>query len=407
MEDLTADEMEDLTTDEAYMREALAWARRGLGRTSPNPVVGAVVVRDGRVVGRGFHRRAGEPHAEVVALAAAGPDARGATLYVTLEPCSHTGRTGPCTDGILRAGVARVVVATRDPDAHVDGRGLQRLRAAGIEVAEGVLARDALQINEAYVTHRRTGLHFVTLKWAMSLDGKISARRDAPTAISDEPASAYAHELRNTHDVVLVGINTVLADDPQLTCRIPGGRDPMRAVLDSRLRIPLGARLLHLESAAPTLIVASEGAPADRIAALRAAGAEVLVLPGSRPSLRQLMEVLGGRDVLSILVEGGGTVHAAALAEGVARKVIAVVSPGLIGGADAPTAVEGPGPLSADLVRLTHVSVRRLGEDVVVEGYLPDAWQPEGRGPMAGETPVEAVGSRVSTGIGEDVHRDR
>jgi diaminohydroxyphosphoribosylaminopyrimidine deaminase/5-amino-6-(5-phosphoribosylamino)uracil reductase len=390
----------DQAADQAFMREALAWARHGLGRTSPNPVVGAVVVRDGRVVGYGFHRRAGEPHAEVVALAQAGTGARGATLYVTLEPCAHTGRTGPCTEEILQAGMARVVVATRDPDPHVDGRGIERLRAAGIDVVEGVLARDSLQMNEAYVTHRRTGLPFVTLKWAMSLDGKISARRDAPTTITGETARAYAHELRNTHDAVLVGINTVLADDPQLTCRIPGGRDPIRVVLDSRLRTPLAARVLHVESPAPTLIVTSEAVSADRVAIFQATGAEVLTLPGRRPSVRQLMGVLAGRDVLSVLVEGGGTVHAAALAEGVACKVIAVISPGLIGGAKAPTAVEGPEPLAVTgLMRLTDVSVRRLGDDVLIEGYLPQIpyVQP---GAVAGEVDAQAVGSA-------DVHGDR
>lgn len=366
--------MAERAADETYMREALAWAHRGLGRTSPNPVVGAVVVRDGQVVGRGFHRRAGEPHAEVVALQEAGPRARGATLYVTLEPCPTTGRTGPCTEAILQAGVARVVVATRDPDPHVDGRGVQWLRGAGVDVVEGVLAREALHLNEAYVVHRRTGRPFVTLKWAMSLDGKISARRDVRTMISGEQSLLYDHELRNVHDAVLVGIGTVLADDPQLTCRIPGGRDPLRLVLDSRLRTPRHAKLLHLDSPAPTLIVASERASHGRVATLRAAGAEVLLLPGERPSLRDLMEALAHRGVLSVLIEGGGTVNAAALAEGVVHKVIAIVGPGLIGGADAPTAVDGPGPLdSSGLLRLAGVSVRQMGDDVVIAGYLPEA----------------------------------
>lgn len=361
-------------TDTHYMREALAWARRSLGRTSPNPPVGAVVVRDGQVVGRGFHRRAGEAHAEVVALQAAGSRGRGATLYVTLEPCPTTGRTGPCAEAILQAGIARVVVAARDPDPRVDGRGLQRLRAAGVEVTTGVLAREAVRLLEAYIVHRRTGRPFVTLKWAMSLDGKISARRDRRTMISGERSLRYDHALRNVHDAVLVGVGTVLADDPQLTCRIPGGRDPLRVVLDSRLRIPLQARLLHLRSAAPTLIAAGEQAPRERVAALRAAGAEVLVLPGERPALRDLLAVLAGRGILSVLVEGGGTVHAAALAEEVAHKVVAIVGPGLIGGAEAPTPVDGAGgPWADDMLRLVGVTVRRLGEDVVIEGYLPAA----------------------------------
>ncbi len=356
------------------MRQALAWARRGMGRTSPNPLVGAVVVRDGEVAGRGFHRRAGEPHAEVVALQEAGPRARGATLYVTLEPCPTTGRTGPCTEAILQAGVGRVVLAARDPDPRVDGRGVQRLRGAGVEVTEGMLAPEALQLNEAYVVHRRTGMPFVTLKWAMSLDGKISARRDVRTLISGEQSLLYDHDLRNTHDAVLVGIGTVLADDPQLTCRIPGGRDPLRVVLDSRLRIPLHARLLHLDSPVPTLVVASERASPDRAAALRAVGADVLLLPGDRPSLRDLMQTLARHGVLSVLIEGGGTVNAAALAEGVVHKVIAIVGAGLIGGAEAPTAVDGAGPVDASgMLRLAGISTRQLGDDIVIEGYLPRA----------------------------------
>lgn len=384
--------------DTTYMREALAWARRGLGRTSPNPAVGAVVVRDGQIVGRGFHRRAGEAHAEVAALQAAGSRARGATLYVTLEPCPTTGRTGPCTEAILQAGIARVVVAARDPDPHVDGRGLQRLRAAGVEVTTGVLAREAVSLLEAYVVHRRTGRPFVTLKWAMSLDGKISAGRDRRTMISGARSLRYDHALRNVHDAVLVGIGTVLADDPQLTCRIPGGRDPLRVVLDSRLRIPLRARVLHLNSPAPTLVVTGEQAPEDRLAALRAAGAEVLVLPGERPALRDLLGVLAGRGVLSVLVEGGGTVHASVLAEGVAHKVVAIVGPGLIGGAEAPTPVDGAGGFWGDgMLRLTGVTVRRRGEDVVIEGYLPAAralLEAEAEGAALARAPaVQAAGA--------------
>lgn len=377
------------------MHEALALARQGLGRTSPNPAVGAVVVRDGQVVGRGFHRRAGTAHAEVAALSEAGAHTAGATLYVTLEPCAHTGRTGPCTEEILKAGVGRVVLAMPDPDPRVDGRGVARLRAAGVDVTEGTLAAEALALNEAYVVHRRTGRPFVSLKWAMSLDGKIAAGRGVTTAISGEAARTYVHELRDVHDAVLVGINTVLADDPQLTCRIPGGRDPMRIVLDSRLRIPADARLLRLHSAAPTLIVASEAAPSDRVAAVRETGPEVLLLPGGRPSLRALMEILGQRGVLSVLIEGGGTIHAAALAEGVAHKVIALVTPGLIGGGEAPTAIEGLGPLGpSGLLRLSEVSVRRLGADVAIEGYLPDTRSVPARAHQEGTVVPAPAGER-------------
>jgi diaminohydroxyphosphoribosylaminopyrimidine deaminase/5-amino-6-(5-phosphoribosylamino)uracil reductase len=379
------------TGDETFMQEALAWAHRGVGRTSPNPAVGAVIVRDGRIVGRGFHPQAGAPHAEVLALREAGSRARGATLYTTLEPCVTTGRTGPCTEAILDAGVARVVLALRDPDRHVDGRGVEALRAAGVTVTESVLAGPVLAMLEPYVVHRRTGYPFVALKWAMSLDGKISARRDAPTMISGPASRVFDHELRNVYDAVLVGINTVLADDPRLTCRIPQGRDPLRIVLDPRLRTPLEARLLHLASPARTLIVASERAAPARAAALQQAGAEVLRLPGERPSLRVLMAELGRRGVLSVLIEGGGTVNAAALAEGIAHKVIAIVGPGLIGGAAAPTPVDGAGPLAGDsLLRLRDLTVRPVGEDVVLSGYLPAAralLDAELRGRAAGARP--------------------
>jgi diaminohydroxyphosphoribosylaminopyrimidine deaminase/5-amino-6-(5-phosphoribosylamino)uracil reductase len=359
--------------DERYMREALAWARKGLGRTSPNPAVGAVVVRDGQIVGCGYHRRAGEPHAEVEALRDAGPRARGATLYVTLEPCPHQGRTGPCTHAILEAGIARVVVALgRDPDPHVDGRGVAALRAAGLEVTEGVLEAEAARLNEAYLKHRRTGLPFVTLKWAMSLDGRLSARPDAPTPISGARSLRYAHELRNVHDAVMVGINTVLADDPQLTCRIPRGRDPARLVLDSRLRMPPDARMLRQPSPAPTIVFAGEDAPAARAAALRAAGAEVVILPGRRPAIRAVLAWCAARGMLSVMVEGGSTVQGAVLAEGMADRVAVVVAPGLVGSRDAPAPAGGPAPLAGRaLLRLREVTVRRLGEDVLIEGYLP------------------------------------
>ncbi len=364
--------MSESETHAVCMREALTLARRSLGRTSPNPVVGAVLVQGDEVVGRGFHARAGEAHAEVNALREAGPRARGATLYVTLEPCSITGRVGPCTEAILEAGVARVVAALRDPDPRVDGSGFARLRAAGVAVVEGVLAQEARRLNEAYIIHRLTGRPFVALKWAMSLDGKIAARRDARTDISGEAARRYGHELRNTYDAVLVGIGTVLSDDPALTCRLPGGRNPLRVVLDSRLRIPPTARLLQGEPSARTLVVTSEDAAVARGQALRARGVDVLRLPGARPSLQELMAELGRRGILSVLIEGGGTIHAAALAEGIAHKIIGLIGPGLIGDKDAPAPVEGAAPLDpSGLLRLRDVTVRPLGEDVAVEGYLP------------------------------------
>jgi diaminohydroxyphosphoribosylaminopyrimidine deaminase/5-amino-6-(5-phosphoribosylamino)uracil reductase len=356
------------------MEQALELARRAEGRTSPNPMVGAVVVAGGAaVVGQGYHARAGEPHAEVVALADAGPRARGGTLYVTLEPCPHQGRTGPCTERIIGVGVRRVVVAMIDPDTKVNGRGIARLREAGIEVEVGLLEAQARRLNEFYVKHRTTGLPFVTLKWAMSLDGKITAERGHQTVITGEAAREFAHRLRNVYDAVLVGIETVLVDDPQLTCRIPGGRNPLRIVVDSRLRTPMSARVVAGTADAPTLIVTTRAASPRQVDAFREAGVDVLVQEHAdeRVRLRALMEELGRRGVLSVLVEGGGTVNASALAERLVHKVYALVAPSLYGG-DAPTAIQGPGFTQVPGgVRLRDVRlIDGLGEDFAVEGYV-------------------------------------
>ncbi|HET8679545.1 MAG TPA: bifunctional diaminohydroxyphosphoribosylaminopyrimidine deaminase/5-amino-6-(5-phosphoribosylamino)uracil reductase RibD [bacterium] len=357
--------------DTRWMEEALSLARQAAGRTSPNPLVGALVVADGRVVGRGFHQRAGEAHAEVLALREAGALARGATVYTTLEPCAHSGRTGPCTDALLDAGVRRVVAAMIDPDPQVDGRGIARLRGAGLIVEVGVLEPEARCVNEFYIKHRRTGQPFVTLKWAMSLDGKIAADRASATQITGEDARRFAHELRDMYDVVLVGVQTVLSDDPRLTCRLPGGRDPLRVVVDSRLRTPPSARVVT-SAAARALIVTTAAAPRDRLTALRDAGAEVLVQDqdGERVRLKPLMADLGRRGVLSVLIEGGGTVNASALAEGIVDKVIALIAPRIIGGAHAPTPVDGAGVVGPATVSLRDVRVRSFGEDLAVEGYV-------------------------------------
>lgn len=365
-------------TDTAMMDEALALAQRAAGRTSPNPLVGAVIIADGQVVGRGFHARAGEPHAEVLALREAGGRARGATMYVTLEPCDHTGRTGPCTDALIAAGVRRVVVAMQDPDPQVDGRGIARLREAGIEVEVGLLEAQARRLNEFFIKHRRTGLPFVALKWAMSLDGRIAVRRGSPTSITGEATRQYVHGLRNVYDAALVGVGTVLADDPLLTCRLPAGtvpvpRHPLRVIVDSRLRTPPAARVVTGAREVPTLIATTRAAPEDRVEAMRRAGVEVIVLEQAdgRVDLRALAAMLGGRGVLSVLVEGGAEVAASVLALGIADKVIASVAPRVIGGLGAPSPVEGAGV--AGPMDLRDVNVRRLGEDTVIEGYLAPA----------------------------------
>jgi len=363
--------MEQRDQDVQFMAEALDLARKALGRTSPNPVVGAVVVRDGHIVGRGYHPQAGAPHAEIFALKEAGPLSRRATLYLTLEPCCHWGRTGPCTQAILEAGIGRVVVATEDPDLRVSSSGVARLREAGVEVTVGVLHEAAEALNAAYLKHRRTGLPFTTVKWAMSVDGKITTRPGTRARLTGEVAQRFTHELRNVHDAILVGINTILSDDPQLTCRMPGGRDPLRVILDSRLRIPLDASVLNLSSLARTLVVTSTAAPAERISAVRAKRAHVIVFDGPRPPMPWIFKQLAVQGVLSVLVEGGATVHAAVLEAGLADRLVAVIAPLILGGEHTPSPVAGSGVETIqDGVVLLGRTVRQLGEDLVVEGTL-------------------------------------
>lgn len=361
-----------------YMVEALDLARNALGRTSPNPLVGAVVVREDRVVGRGFHPRAGEPHAEVFALREAGQLARGATMYVTLEPCCHWGHTGPCTEAIIDAGVARVVVAAEDPDPRVNGAGIRILREQGIEVIIEVLREQAEALNAAYFKHRRVGLPLVTLKWAISLDGKIASRPGTRTQLTGEAAQRYAHELRNAHDAILVGINTILVDDPELTCRLEGGRDPLRVVLDSRLRIPLDAHVLNLPSPAPTLIVTTTAALPGKLAAIRAKGADLLVFEGPRPPVRWILEQLARQGVLSALVEGGTTVHASFIDARLADRIVVFVAPLIIGNQLAPGAVVGDGTVFDRVAAsVEQRTVRQRGEDVVIEGQMCYSARPE------------------------------
>lgn len=361
------------------MRQALRLARRALGDTSPNPAVGAVVVSRGRVVAVGYHRRAGLPHAEAVALRRAGDAARGATLYVSLEPCSHTGRTPPCCDAILRAGIRRVVVAVRDPDPRVNGRGLARLRRAGVALTSGILAREAAQLNAPFVKSMTVGLPHVTLKIAQSLDGKIATAAGRSRWISSPESRRLAHELRRQADAVVVGIETVLHDDPLLTVRDarrpPRAGRPLKVILDSRLRLPPSSRCLSPASPAKT-IVATTSRSASRRAAIERRGAEVLVLPASSPAgrvpLRRLLAWLRARhEVTAVLIEGGGEVVAGALRERLADRAVWFIAPMLLGGRVSPGAVGGAGVMKLqDAVRLAGVTVRRAGQDVVVDASV-------------------------------------
>lgn len=359
--------------DIGYMRLALRLARKGLGGTSPNPAVGAVLVSPGdAIVGRGYHKRAGCPHAEAEALAEAGRAARGATLYVNLEPCSHHGRTPPCAEALVEHGVAKVFFSIRDPNPLVSGRGAAILRGAGVEVAEGLLAAEAARLNEAFIKFIATGLPFVTMKSAMTMDGKIATAGGNSKWITGDKARRYVHLLRSRSDAVLVGVGTVLADDPLLTVRlVKAGRDPLRVVVDSTARTPADARLLKT-GAPPLIAVTSRADPAKRDA-LAAAGAKVAVLPADddgRVDLASLCAYLGRQGITSVLVEGGGKVASSALKAGVVDKILVFVAPKMVGG-------NGPGPVSETLadtvneaVPLTAPSVRRFGPDVLLTAYM-------------------------------------
>jgi diaminohydroxyphosphoribosylaminopyrimidine deaminase/5-amino-6-(5-phosphoribosylamino)uracil reductase len=361
-----------LEIDEACMRRALELAEHGRGLTSPNPMVGAVIVRDGAIVAEGFHRRAGEAHAEVEALDVAGDRARDGALYVTLEPCAHFGRTPPCAPRVAAAGVRRVIAALVDPDPRVAGQGLALLRAAGVEVTVGVLQQEAERQNRAFLTSVRRGRPHVTLKVAMTLDGKIADRHRASQWITGEAARLEAHRLRSEVDAILVGVGTVLADDPALTVRRerPWPREPYRVVLDSSARTPPDARVVRGPTPARTLVMVAADAPRDRTERLGRAGA-VVVRAGSRDGrvdLEGMLTELHRREVRALLVEGGAEVHGAFLASGLVDRIAVFVAPLLLGGREAPSAIGGSGVPLQDALRLTDLSVRTVGPDLLVEG---------------------------------------
>lgn len=352
--------------DARFMRQAVQLGRRGLGRTSPNPPVGAVVVARGAVVGRGYHRRAGLPHGEAAALQDAGARARGATLYVTLEPCAHHGRTPPCTDAVIAAGIRRVVVGTRDPNPSVPGNGIAKLRAAGLEVSSGVLQRECDELVAAFRKHVTTGRPWVTLKLAASLDGRIATAGGESRWITGAASRRYVHRLRDEHDAVLVGAETVRRDDPELTCRRRGGRNPLRIVLDGRLRLPLHAGVLTSARTTATLVVAGNQASATKIRRIEALGARVLLLPerAGRVSVSGLLRALGRQGIMSVLIEGGATVAAAVLAARAVDRLLLFYAPLLIGGDGRPMLGALGVRRLRDAPRLAPPRLRRFASDV-------------------------------------------
>ena len=354
------------------MRRALELAERGRGLTSPNPMVGAVLVTSsGEIAGEGFHAKAGAPHAEVEALRAAGARSRGATLYVTLEPCSHHGRTPPCATAVIDAGVARVVAAVADPNPLVSGRGFAALRAAGIEVVTGAGAAAAERQNRAFLTAMRESRPHVTLKAGMTLDGKIADLHGGSRWITGEAARDRAHRLRSESDAIVVGIGTVLRDDPELTVRLgePWPREPLRVVLDTEARTPVGARLIRAGRPSAALIAVGAEAPRPRVEALAASGATVLSCRtrDRRVDLGALLAELFAREVRAVLVEGGGEVHGAFLDSGLVDRVAIFTAPVLIGGRGATPVVGGAGRELKSAIRLGGFTVTPLGDDLLIE----------------------------------------
>lgn len=366
------------TNDLRYLRRTLQLARRALGHTSPNPMVGAVVVKDGRIIGEGFHAKAGGPHAEVVALRAAGDEAYNATLYCSLEPCNHYGKTPPCCDAIIRAGIQRVVFASLDPNPLVAGRGYATLRSAGLTVTYGVLTEEEQRLNEAWRHWLKTNVPFTTLKLAASLDGKIATRVGESRWITGDAARRDVHRLRAIHDAILTSSNTVLADNPSLTARLPGSRNPRRVILDATLRTSPAACVYNPDKQPPLLvtIISDE----TQLAPFRARGVEVLILPAcnGHVDLKILWSALGAREIISLLIEAGGELAAILLEAHLVQKCRWYLAPMLIGGREAIPVIGGPGiDQLSDAIRLQQISYKRLGDDLRLEGFIMNPDSPD------------------------------
>jgi diaminohydroxyphosphoribosylaminopyrimidine deaminase / 5-amino-6-(5-phosphoribosylamino)uracil reductase len=363
-----------MSKHEQWMRLALKEAERAIGRTRPNPLVGAVIVKNGRLLAKGFHKRAGLAHAEVEALQKLGGRAPGADVYCTLEPCNHMGRTGPCSEALIAAGVRRVFVGMRDPNPIVDGRGLRKLRAAGIEVHLGLLEDECLRLNEAFTHFITTRRPYVIAKIAQSLDGRVATHTGESKWVTSEAARREGHVLRNACDAVLVGIGTVLADDPELTCRVRGGRDPLRVVVDTQARTPTRARVVRIarSSKAATMIAVGTGAPRRRTKQLEAAGAQLMFCKERRGviDLEDLVKQLGKLELLSVLVEGGPTLLGGFFDRGLVNKLHAFIAPRVVGGQGALSSVGGEGVARLrDSMWLKDVRVSSVGDDLWITGY--------------------------------------
>lgn len=363
-----------LTKAKSLMKTALSLAKKAEGRTSPNPMVGAVIVKDGEIVGRGYHKRAGDHHGEINALMEAGDKARGGELYINLEPCSHFGKTPPCADAVIRAGIKKAFIAMEDPNPQVSGSGIKRLRDAGVEVTVGLLESEAKSLNEVFIKYITTGMPLVTLKAALSLDGRLATKTGDSKWVTGEKARRHVHRMRDRSDAILVGLGTVKKDDPSLTTRLgKAGKDPVRVVLDERLEILPSAKIFEGSDKVKVIIATTDLADKKDIDKIRNLGAEVLTFKNKKGFVpfQPLLESLGKMGITSLLIEGGGEINASALEEGIVDKVAIFYAPKIIGGREAVGFIGGEGITTlSDAIMLDKVSTRRIGEDFLVEGYI-------------------------------------
>lgn len=366
------------------MKMALALAEQGKGMVSPNPLVGAVIVKDGRIIGQGYHARYGDQHAEIKALREAGSEARGATIFINLEPCCHHGRTPPCVDEIIKAGLTRAVIALKDPNPKVNGKSIDLLKKHGIDVKVGLQKKAASRLNEFFFKFINLQIPFVILKSAMSLDGKVATKMGDSKWVTNEFSRRYVHRLRNRVDATMVGIETILRDDPLLTTRLDDEKchDPKRIIIDSLLRVPIKAQIFNQKSDAENIIVTTHNAPIERIKRIEDAGGTLIftkVRGRNRVDMQDMVNELGKLQITSMLIEGGPGINASAMEEGIVDKVIMFIAPMVIGGRGAPSAIQGNGVARLEeAVRLYNIKIKRLGNDIMVEGYVnrvePCAW---------------------------------
>lgn len=369
-------------TDERFMEMAFVLAKKGMGRVNPNPLVGAVIVKQGKIIGQGFHEKYGGPHAERNALKSCMENPEGAALYVTLEPCCHYGKTPPCTEAIIKSGIKKVFIACQDPNPEVAGKGIDTLRTAGIEVVTGILREEGERLNEVFFHCIQTNTPFVVMKYAMTMDGKIAAAWGDSKWITGEEARKNVHLDRGRYSSIMVGVRTVIKDNPLLTCRMSGGRNPIRIVCDTNLNTPLDAAVVELAGKAGQgkTIIATSCADEEKQEEFKRRGCEIILLPreNGHINLKLLMKELWAGGIDSVFLEGGGTLNFSALQEGIVNKIQAYIAPKILGGEKAKTPVEGMGvEWVADCIRLKNQRITRLGEDFLIESEVDDTCLPE------------------------------